>query len=343
MAHGDVSEIEPRIGQDLRYPLVEEIAHAGKGESKEMLQKLVEQGYLERRFHCKIYKCPHDGTTSVRPRLSCPRCNSEELEKHVLIEHFSCGHVDLEENFLDGDRYVCPKDHKELHKVGVDYRKAGIAYKCSSCGNLSPLPVERWACNASDHVFSLEEAVVEDVYSYLFVGEKQDEAMRTFEYINPIANALEKHGYSVGTFADILGASGITHLVDIYAQRNLQGSKETAIVDILMGEEARPEAILGMYGVVLDTSPSKAVIVAVPSMSDEGRFYAQKLGMEAIEGKDIEEASQRLDLLIQNQGNGRAVVSTKTSENGPCRSPLTLPSHKIQVERIASFTSGFLF
>jgi len=302
LAYGGISDVKPRIGQDVRYPLVEEITRTNKERSREILDQLYEQGYLERRFMTRIYRCPHDNTASIRPRISCPKCNSETLEKHLLVEHLSCGHVDLEKSFLKGDGYVCPKDHKPLRQIGVDYRKAGTAYKCSSCGDLTPFPVERWVCNASDHTFSLEEAVSEDVYSYRLGEEKYDEIRQALQYVNPIAETLKRHGYEVETFADVVGASGITHSVDIYARTSTSNPREAVIVSLLTGEAVVPENVLGTYCVVLDTSPKMAILVVIPGLSDESKFYAQELGMTVIEGEDVEKASQQLALFLQSHG-----------------------------------------
>jgi hypothetical protein len=308
LAYGDVSGIKPRIGQDVRYPLVEDITRTSKERSREILQQLYEQGYLDRRIEAKVYRCPHDNTASIRPRLSCPRCNSEALEKHPLLEHISCGHVDLEKNFLSGQGYVCPKDHGPLRQIGVDYRKAGMAYKCSSCGNLTPLPVERWVCNASDHVFSLEEAVSEDVYSYQLVEEKYDEVKQALRYVDPLAETLRRHAYLVETFADVVGASGITHSVDIYARTTTSNPREAVVVSVLTGEATKPENVIGIYCIVLDTSPKMAILVSIPKLNEESKFYAQKLGMTVIEGDDIAEASQQLDLFLQNHGDDRPLA-----------------------------------
>jgi len=308
LAYGDVSSIKPRIGQDVRYPVVEDMTRTNKERSGEILKQLYEQGYLDRRVEAKVYRCPHDNTASIRPVLSCPKCNSEALERDSLLEHISCGHVDLEKNFLAAQGYVCPKDHKSLRQIGVDYRKAGIAYRCSSCGNLFPFPVERWTCNASGHVFSLEEAISEDVYSYQLVEEKYDEIKQALRYLDPLAETLRRHGYLVETFAEVIGASGITHSVDIYARTATSNPREAVVVSVLTGEATKPENVIGIYCIVLDTSPKMAIVVSVPKLNEESKFYAQKVGMTVIEGDDIAEASRQFDLFLQNHGEERPVT-----------------------------------
>jgi hypothetical protein len=213
--------------------------------------------------------------------------------------------VDLERNFIEGNRYVCPKDHKPLRQIGVDYRKAGTAYRCSSCGELTPFPTERWVCNASGHIFSLEEAVSEDVYSYQLAEERYDEIRQALEFVDPLAETLRKNGYVAETFANVVGASGITHSVDIYARSGDPERGDAIMISVLAGEAARPENVLGTYGVVLDTSPKLAVLVAIPYLSEESKFYAQRLGMMVIEGSDVEKASQQLALVMRDRGSER--------------------------------------
>jgi len=128
MLYSDFKALNPKIGQYISYPVVERVMGLNRKNALELVEQLWAEGYLERSFSGMAYKCPHDGTTSLRLRLLCPKCESEDMERVHLIEHLGCGHVDMERNFLQGDEYVCPKDGKKLKLIGVDYRKSGVAY-----------------------------------------------------------------------------------------------------------------------------------------------------------------------------------------------------------------------
>ena len=175
MMGGDLPVISPRIGYNVTYPRVEEVAGVTADRAQDLLRDLSEQGYLNSNFSTMVYRCPFDNTTSIRPRLICPVCQSEEIERVPLIEHMICGHVDQEKNFVKGELLQCPNCGKTLNQIGVDYRRPGHAYYCPTCGEYSPSPIEKWSCNAENHVFEMEEAVAEKLYTYTLNEAKRDE------------------------------------------------------------------------------------------------------------------------------------------------------------------------
>jgi len=298
MIYGDISVLTPQIGQYVYYPKVEEVSRVNREETAELLNDLWKQGYLKRVFYGKVFRCPHNGTTSLRPKRLCPSCQSQDIEKVDLIEHITCGHVDIERNFLKGEEYVCPNDGKKLRQIGVDYRKPGAAYYCNSCGEIHPDPLERWACNVSDHTFPLEEAVADRIYSYVLNDEKREEILRIFEFIQPIADVFERFGFKTETFYIVMGTSGVSHLVDIYAYKD-GDSPVVSIVGVLVEEGIKPEEVLKLYAISLDINATITILIAVPKLDKTSKVYAEKFGLTVVEAKDFETVSHRLTSILE--------------------------------------------
>jgi len=298
MLYGDLSVLTPQFGQYVYYPKVEEISRVNRERTSDLLTDLWKQGYLKRNFYGKVFSCPHCGTTGLRPKQLCPSCQSQDIERVNLIEHMTCGHVDTEKNFLKGEEYVCPKCGKRLRQIGVDYRKPGVAYHCNGCGENNPTPLERWACNVSDHTFPLEEAITDRVFSYVLNEEKRDEILRIFEFIQPIADVFERFGFKTETFYSIIGTSGVHHLVDIYAYKN-GDNPVISVVGVLVEEGINPEEVLKLYAISLDIKATITILIAVPKLDGTSKVYAKKFGLTVVEAKDFETVSHRLTSILE--------------------------------------------
>jgi len=298
MLYSDLKSVEPRVGQYVNYGQVERLTRLNRSQSLQLLEDLWEQGVLLRKFSGMAYKCPHDGTTNLRPRVFCPGCNSENVEIVSLIEHLGCGHVDKEGNFLQGEEYICPKCGKTLRLVGVDYRKPGVSYYCPECDELHPEPKVEWVCNYGNHGFKIHEAVQKRMYTYTLNEDNVSDIIRSFEYTEPLADVFRRNGYQTSTYHSLTGASGVTHLVDIYAVNPLDPSF-IIISSILIDENITPEEVLRLYASSLDVDSSKVLIMVVPALDAGSRTYVDRLGLQAIEGESIESLAETLDSVLK--------------------------------------------
>jgi len=122
------------------------------------LEKLsIPNGILEAKPYCSIISCPNCDSKEVYLYLKCPDCGGILLEKGETIEHFNCGHVAFRPNFEREGKLVCPKCHKELRQIGVDYRQVGAWYKCSA-GHVSPNVQLQFICTKCKYEFDLDSA-----------------------------------------------------------------------------------------------------------------------------------------------------------------------------------------
>ena|GEM_PF-1319990 len=122
------------------------------------LEKLsIPNGLLETKPYCSTISCPNCDSQEAYIYLKCPDCGNILLEKGETIEHFNCGHVAFRLNFEREGKLVCPKCHKELRQIGVDYRQVGAWYKCSA-GHVFPNIQVQFICTKCKYKFDLDSA-----------------------------------------------------------------------------------------------------------------------------------------------------------------------------------------
>lgn len=300
MMGGDLPVISPRIGYNVTYPRVEEVARVTADRAQDLLRELTEQGYLNRNFSTIVYRCPFDNTTSIRPRLICPVCQSEDIERVPLIEHMICGHVDQEKNFVKGEALLCPSCGKTLNQIGVDYRRPGHAYYSPTCGEYSPSPIEKWSCNAENHIFEIEEAVAEKLYTYTLNEAKRDEIQKVFGFIEPVKEAYVRCGYEAETFKMVTGKSGVAHLVDVYAKKGDE-NPVTSIARILTDKGITSEEVLKHFAITLDVDVTKPILIVSPQLDKESEVYTDQLKLKVIEGSNFKTIIEELEAIVCEQ------------------------------------------
>ncbi len=119
------------------YPLMEKSLGLGTRETIKVLDFLAGHDVLSKHPYDKMLFCPHCRAANFGPELYCPECGSENIGKGRILEHFSCGNIGLEEEYIADGRYICPKCKRSLRFLGTDYRSLNIHYKCHSCGKVS--------------------------------------------------------------------------------------------------------------------------------------------------------------------------------------------------------------
>jgi len=319
LLRGDVETITPKMGVNISYPQIEALMKLNRERTIELLETLWEEGYLTRSFHSTIYSCPHDGTISLRLKIVCPKCRSEDIDRVELMEHLGQGHIDIERRFRKNGKYVCPVCNKTLKTIGVDYRKLGYAYHCLSCNTLHSEPLKLLACIQSGHVFTLEEAIAKKIYSYSLnpdrinelqlIEEKSppedvfkrienfilEEDSPPIELIQYIAEIYRLRSYDVKTHQVLEGASGKKHRVDIYATKP---SGSTIIVGFLRNTEKATDYINNLSIVAEDIKTSRVLLIAIPTIDLSIIAYARTKGLSVIDGVDVLDVAEKLELKL---------------------------------------------
>jgi predicted RNA-binding Zn-ribbon protein involved in translation (DUF1610 family) len=117
---GKISRLNPEIGLQLKdgfsYREADDILGTSSRATSLVLESLAKEGILGKEDFEKILLSP-GGSVQLIPVERCPKCDSAQLTRGKMIEHFNCGHVGLEEEFIKGLKHVCPKCGKELKLI----------------------------------------------------------------------------------------------------------------------------------------------------------------------------------------------------------------------------------
>ena len=319
LMRGEIESITPKIGSHISYPQVEALLKVNTEKAIQILEELWEEGYLHKTFHSTVYSCPICGTSSIRPKVVCPKCRSEDIERVELVEHLGQGHIDIEERFLKDGEYVCPVCNKPLKLIGVDYRKPGHAYLCANCKAISPEPLTLWTCNPSGHVFSLEEARSTKVYSYSLNHDRIEELSKNgevffpgdvyqkieqylsvesstpIEYIQEVSEVFQKRGYKVENHKTIEDPAGGKGVVAVYAKKP---PDSVTVVNFLTGTED-PTGVIDRFANLRRSIRATRGILIVPHQLDQELIdYAKRKRITVIDGVDIYDAIEKLELLL---------------------------------------------
>jgi len=279
---------DPKTGY--HYPVVEAIV-GEVSQVEPFLSKLHASGVLEKKLYDKSIFCPKCSSANVSIRYCCPFCKSFDIQKSSLVEHVKCGYMDLEDNFREGDKYVCPKCHKTMSKIDVDYRKAGIWCKCENCSKSFDIPVPAHFCRDCRVNFTFEEASLKDVYSYTLKENVTAETSLNWLLTAAIREFLVKEGLVVESPALVKGKSGTNHSFNIVAYKR-DNPPKSIVVDLAMstGNVVSEQPVIALFAKIFDVSPERAFLVAIPKLSENGKKMAKLYKIRVIEAENQEEA-----------------------------------------------------
>ncbi|TRZ81127.1 MAG: response regulator [Nitrosopumilales archaeon] len=124
----------------------------------ELLQKYLSQLENEKIVmkisDMKEISCNQCNSLRIFPNFFCPACKSNNFVQGKLIEHFKCGNVSVEDSYKENK---CPKCHKEIKILGVDYKSMDNYYICKDCGDKFPELSQDYVCVRCSNRFPLEK------------------------------------------------------------------------------------------------------------------------------------------------------------------------------------------
>lgn len=128
---------------------------------------MVEYGALKvHRYLIKEHLCPKCNHSHLLYTECCPKCGSSNLKIQNIIHHFSCANVSPESSYNIGGVLVCPKCHKKLRHIGVDYDRPAVVYTCNDCENSFTTPLTKATCCYCESTFPVNALVPRDVVDY---------------------------------------------------------------------------------------------------------------------------------------------------------------------------------
>jgi len=287
---------DPKFGYS--YPIIEAIV-GNHSAADAFLNHLYEIGILKRETFDKTINCPKCNSGNVSIRYCCPYCKSFNVKKSSLVEHIQCGYIDVEDRFKQNDRLVCPRCHNELSKPDINYRKAGVWCACNECRKNFDIPVPSHFCRECKEIFTFEDAVYRDAYSYSLNQEVMKEAGVGYILVAPIREFFQNRGFMVESPGFLKGKSGASHMFDVTASKG-DISRHVIVIDLATSAEdvVSEQSIIAMFAKVYDVAPDKACLIAIPKMSENGRKLADLYKIELVEAKNQKEAMKALQVVV---------------------------------------------
>jgi len=284
------------------YPLLKEIEEDESNIS--FLEKLTSPGFdiLEKDVYDRLLVCPeHKENFSVSLRLYCSSCNSLDLTKLQLLEHKTCGYIGERKEFgiLADDNKItsCPGCGKTIRDMGKEVRKLGMWYQCNKCKTKFDNPIMKFRCRKFDHDFDINQSDAVIIPSYKPKKVSKTISNYLVSLIPQVKRVLVLHGLNVHDSTSIKGKSGVSHQVSIFADDR---KDKTVLIDIRGSEtEIEDNVMDSVLTKVLDISPSVAIFVGVPSISDRARTMATTLNISVVTSQNFTDIISQVEGILK--------------------------------------------
>ena len=197
------------------------------------LNSLINGGYITKQPTQLKLACPACKSINIMINYLCQNCKASNFTRGDVLEHNKCGHSDLENNFRQDNKLVCPKCRKELKLIGVDYFRVISALKCKECQNIFTIPEVSYDCSqCGNSGFSLSDGRWNQMYNYEISPEKLDQIKQNIVSLSPIEEYLRQKGYEIGLDEIISFESQSFGPFDLVAE-----NKTSLILASLIGSE----------------------------------------------------------------------------------------------------------
>jgi len=155
------------------------------------LARLQSEGWLRAsELQDRIRLCPTCDSAHLNFVDLCPDCGSFEIQRKPALHCFTCGHVDLQENFKRGEKLICGNCQTRLRHIGSDYDRPIENHLCSKCnaffidGEVSAI------CIACDKATIPSELKVQRIEIFQ-LSEMAIHKLR-FQNVNPLQDCFTK-------------------------------------------------------------------------------------------------------------------------------------------------------
>jgi hypothetical protein len=311
---GKIKQLSPEIdlglGDGFSYREAENIIGTTGKETALILESLVKEGLLLKQDFEKILISPA-GSVQLVPVERCPTCDSSQLTRGQLIEHFGCGHIGLEEEFLRGLNQVCPKCRRELKLIGTDYRKPGLRYICNSCHGIFPSPVIKCRCLKTGEIYRLEDLHYISLYSYSLNEARRQQLEFELEPKKQLIEYMVRLGYDVQESVQVQGRSGATHKIDILASMDDLITRHTVAIGILAAphdeSEVSIDPLFNFDSKIYDTGIDSKMVIAVPRFTPEAMKFAERQGVRVY-------SLEQLRALLSGKVQSTEIIAVKKEQ-----------------------------
>lgn len=105
----------------------------------------------------RMHVCPQCQHSHLIYQETCPNCGSNDLDYEPVIHHFSCANISPEHTYMVGGQLICPKCHKTLRHIGIDYDRPASLYICHNCHQSFLTPDTTATCTYCGKVSKVSE------------------------------------------------------------------------------------------------------------------------------------------------------------------------------------------
>jgi hypothetical protein len=293
MLAAKIVEIKPQLDFTTElgfiYPVVEQTVKVKGKEAVSIVEFLTDRGILKRNFFDKLLSCPRCQSINLRPSTHCPKCNSGDIARGRILEHFACNYVGVEDEFTERGRYVCPRCKVELRTMGADYQSRGVLRKCRDCGEIFNVPLIKWRCLKCSSLVDEDEVGEVNIYAYSLDEAKKNWLDFEIQSKAQFVEFLKQRGYEVTENATVKGRSGAEHCIDILATRD-DGviTHNIAVGVVIARDKVGLDKILDFDVKAYDSGIHDKVIIIIPGLSEEAEKFASYQGMKVLGPKDLE-------------------------------------------------------
>lgn len=159
--------------------------------------RMLQKGYLKiSNYVNRLQVCPVCLHTHLLFMETCPKCGSSQLTEESIIHHFRCANISKESDYMVEDKLICPKCHRELRHIGVDYDRPSSLYYCEKCGNSFLDPSMKVVCTNCGTQSTPEDLIPFNFVDYtitpegvaFFTGDNYAKSMAELVSLNVTSN-----------------------------------------------------------------------------------------------------------------------------------------------------------
>lgn len=236
-----------------------------------LLEDLAEAGIFERFLHDMELVCPNcSSSQELRSKYVCPYCGGQNLESGSGMVYTS----------------------------GTDREMAEGVMRCQECETNINLPKIIHRCYRCGLDYGTNKLRLRPVWGYRLQEAKRSDVVAHCVLDGAFMDLYRAAGYRVERLGFLKGQSGLSHMFDILACR---GDENTAIIIASDPKAVGSETVVSFYSKKMDVNPKRAILVAMPELSEEARKLADAYGIETVVGRDFQSVLTEFRARVQTQ------------------------------------------
>ncbi len=284
------------------YPLLEELG------TTEHVSSLLDElssptdGILEKSEYERLPVCPkHPQYINNSIKMYCSSCHSSNVAKLHLIEHTVCGHINTKSGFGESSEEItkCESCKKTIKDPENELRKLGRWYECNQCKSRFDDLVIKLHCRKFDHDFDINQADIAVIPFYKLRVDAKSVSTYSYSLVPKLSALKILEGFTIEPSSSVKGKSGVMHKASIYAYNS---ENKTILIDIKSSESEIGDAEMNsMLVKVLDTSPSLAILIGIPSVSEMAKSLAASHSISVVTGKEFTEILDSVEHILKSR------------------------------------------